>query len=1422
MSKRVTKILSLILTLVMFLSVSTPAFALGGDELGEGWDREIGEDEVLEAHDTVEEAEEELDYFQALDEDSGVQVTVEAPLGALPTLAEVRADRVEAEDVREAVNSVVEGNPQILLALDISFWLNGREIEPEDAVRVKISAPELEDKTNLTLVHIPDEAEPETVDLLPEEDLEFALGSNEIVFESDSFSTYVITWGEEPNAESATVHWGQMNGETFEEFDMANVVTLDTSADVISLAVDFEGKVFTSATYKPAEGDEIAIGSTLKKVDGKWQVETRVMNSETGELESVWINLNDGDEIFVVYTIPSEGSTPGEPQDPSKVPTPDTQKKVLVNADGTRTVVLDVTGTKVTEDNSFGANVLIVLDRTASMGIDMPNSTMTRWAAAKSAINTLVTTLSTGENAGNDIEFGLLDFVCPYGYNNGNSTNLGSYYYPAYYYIQDTLHHWNTAGAHANSGSYWTKNATAYNTNFIQQSNFTHPEDAGGTNWQAALRDTQTMLAANARDDDMTYVIFLTDGEPSIRGLTSTNLSTSGNLVNPALTEARTIVAMPNVKFYGVFVGDSSGYTTLNGLVTSAGGVKTINGTSSSAMQDEFAKIAQTIINDLYANNVSVDDGVPSLSSVSSGVVEGGVGGYEYYKVYPLTAASGGSYTYKVGDQTKTVTAAQISAGKDADGNLIYQEDGKYYIEVKWTENIAGASYNESNGVTWNLSSVDVQPGVTYRLKFKVWPSQEAYDYIADLNNGLVDPMPDEDELLEMGIDKNDEGIYYLLTNTHLKTTYSFKDETYVDEPEETPTSEMILPTTPIKITKIWNNELDAREASDVRLEVTKDGEPYLYDDEDAGIATAIPMTGAVKTGPNQWTQTNDTDIYISMGQLTRSATKNNDDTYDIEVISSGHDYTVIEPENFSYRWDLSADIYHPMVINGEPVVLIEVTKEAKAELPDAVKNLAQNKHIASGGKDYYAFHGELYVAQAGSNVLTAINDRRSNLIINKVVEETNAPADDVFAIKVTLDNPNDPHPGEEGYSDWYHTMWFYVSTEANNRDTIVILEDDQVEGATREVGGDPEGYWWFDNGGTVTVYLKAGQYLNFNNMGRGTNYTIEELDGEKMPEGYIFDKAETAADNKVQGETSTPGTVDTENPRKVTGTIDKPNTDYTVTYTNKYLGVFYVYHSSDLSVERFPMAVNGVAYKAASGDDAAVTFDIYALKKDGTLYGGYYSDYAGKSDGFDAAAAAALFEGDGDKIDADGMAYTYQAIKDGVAWSYDDGFDTIGTAMVPVSNTVYYLKEVPTGYLMPYTHYTYYKDESKYISSIWTISATDDLNYQKAGFVVVSKDMQAIMLKEMVIKAEHSTSSVTLTAAKVFKTKGVLDGYLGYADIDEFKTQDNVVMIRQYWTTKDGIQEFGVKMRQLSFGNCSITGLSKTDKDYEPLNAEP
>ena len=248
MSKRIIRVLSMVLTLVMMLSLSTPAFAWGGIDTGKGWDRQIDEDDFREIEPAEEVEEEEVyDYFQT-DGSDGYQVTVEAPMGSLPMLAELRAEPVEIEEIREAVESVVEGEANILVALDISFWMNGIEIEPEEAVRVKISAPELLDKTNLSVVHIPDGEDPEKVNLVDEEGLSFALGANEVAFEADSFSVYVVV-DDGQTDENARLHVH------FKQADGSDVEILVKKTDMKTETIDgVEVNHFEQVLYDPGVG----------------------------------------------------------------------------------------------------------------------------------------------------------------------------------------------------------------------------------------------------------------------------------------------------------------------------------------------------------------------------------------------------------------------------------------------------------------------------------------------------------------------------------------------------------------------------------------------------------------------------------------------------------------------------------------------------------------------------------------------------------------------------------------------------------------------------------------------------------------------------------------------------------------------------------------------------------------------------------------------------------------------------------------------------------------------------------------------------------------------------------------------------------------------------------------------------------------
>ena len=301
MSKRMTKVLSMILTLVMFLSVSTPAFAWGNIGIGEGWDRDIGEDEVRDFDVDVEEEKEEYDYFSTFDEETGINVTVEAPMGALPTLAEVRVEPVDPEAVREAVDSVTEGEREILLAMDISFWLEDDEIEPEEPVRVRIAAPELEGRSDLTVVHIPDEEEPESIDLITDEnDLKFELGTNEICFESGDFSIYAVV-GDHVISDSSrlTVNFIRKIGD--KETVITTVYVKNSDKYLAKEEDRVEGESYINdIVFDPGLGDGYQLGTNMFR---GWTIDAADANPDDGDPDTPNVYGANYDRNTKVYTI---------------------------------------------------------------------------------------------------------------------------------------------------------------------------------------------------------------------------------------------------------------------------------------------------------------------------------------------------------------------------------------------------------------------------------------------------------------------------------------------------------------------------------------------------------------------------------------------------------------------------------------------------------------------------------------------------------------------------------------------------------------------------------------------------------------------------------------------------------------------------------------------------------------------------------------------------------------------------------------------------------------------------------------------------------------------------------------------------------------------------------------------------------------
>ena len=127
-------------------------------------------------------------------------VNVLAPEGAFPPGTTMKATWVDASHVEEAVSIAVSectnGKLRDMRAVDITFIdADGHEIEPAEKITVAFSSDLIDTEDDSFVVHIDDEGSAEVMDALGEKELqqrEMTNEANELVIESDAFSTYVV------------------------------------------------------------------------------------------------------------------------------------------------------------------------------------------------------------------------------------------------------------------------------------------------------------------------------------------------------------------------------------------------------------------------------------------------------------------------------------------------------------------------------------------------------------------------------------------------------------------------------------------------------------------------------------------------------------------------------------------------------------------------------------------------------------------------------------------------------------------------------------------------------------------------------------------------------------------------------------------------------------------------------------------------------------------------------------------------------------------------------------------------------------------------------------------------------------------------------------------------------------------------------
>ena len=870
-------------------------------------------------------------------------------------------------------------------------------------------------------------------------------------FSVDGFSTYTMTWNY-GGSHSITVHYVDTNGNS-----VTPTRTPTFTDDDMFLIYDVEGYEYDSTHYGSLTGTSI---TPLVRSEGGWGY----YSHNRQYYNNGWNNLER--DIYVVYkkkATPPTGGTPAAPSfDGETWPDAPEFTKTSKNAgNGTNTISLTVTAPEKPVSKGAKADVIVVFDVSGSMNDNISSSDRTdRIDAAKDAVNTMAEKLLG--TAGNDVRMALVPFSTT-----GSKRSFGG---------QDFT-----------------------NSNSTYQSAVNSLTANGGTNWEQALRIANNMAVAN---DRATFIVFVTDGDPTFR-ISRGNVSDDDLDMNSgenyqfyrnnnifgtgstdpgsrnfefAVEEVKAIKAS-NKQFYAV--GVSADVTKVQNLTTQGGYAAdhAFLATSTTALNNAINSITSSIQATLGAGDIEMTDGITALTNAEMKVMQTvDPNSFKYYRYGGENNKYGNGYANKTEWTTR-------------------QADG-----------CGAATYNETKGaVEWNMGETfQLEDDVTYVVEFTVWPSQAAYDLVADLNNGIrtFDSLTPGEKAQVVEVTPptaTTTGSYALRTNTdELKATYSqtstsgntttISGEEGIEADFEVHKEDMALTSDYITVEKKWNNELDSRVVDGIDLTVTKDGTPYISD--------------ITLNDDNSWISEKE---YISAGLITKTS----DGRYNVR--EKGHDYTVTEPVEYSYYWDLTADTYRPMVIDGTLHVLIKDDNPSGAE-----------------GTAWYTIDGKKYRVADGSTNLVATNDRRSNLNLSKTVDaESNPDPDALFTYKITVTSKN----GAD--------VWFGAQDKDGNTVSIPTYSANVTPGT-----GTSEGSYSVHSGESFTITVKDGWNVRFFNLPTGSSYSIEET---TMPDGYGFKSVTSSADKD--------GASGTISGQKVTGDIDKPNNIYQTAYTNKIVG---------------------------------------------------------------------------------------------------------------------------------------------------------------------------------------------------------------------------------------------------------------------------
>ncbi len=675
-------------------------------------------------------------------------------------------------------------------------------------------------------------------------------------------------------------------------------------------------------------------------------------------------------------------------------------KTLKDNGDGTSTLSLSVTGDSTLSTTSSKADVIVVLDRSGSMSWGTGSGYRSRLQVAKSAINSLADTLLANNTASDPdkIRLSLVTFANYATTDITNTASLSSF--------QNTV-----------------RSIRA----------------DGGTNWEDALAAANSI---QTRDGAKKYVIFVSDGDPTFRntqgnrqfwqnradyeGHTSGGHTYYGtgdsddysNNYNYALQVAQTIAGGGSELYSVAAFGDVSDMQSFSESATGRTD-RYYSADDQDALNNAFSAIVQSITNSFGYKSVKITDGV--TDATSSTVLQSGSIASDF--TYTITDPDGKATTIALDSDGNIKTIN----GKTSDVTLTDSTGASYILGIGDPFPAASAS---DKTITWDLSALgQLLDGYEYKVSFKVWPSQDAYDTVAALLNGTKS-WDDVDHAQYTRTENSDGSYSYALkTNTEAKVDYTavktIDDSHGGTTTEETSGSAAYDQPDPIKlvsdsmgVSKKWVGDTALADDASVTLELYIDGQP-------SGKTVTL-------NADNKWKA----NVHIAPGLEA-----------DGQTLNAGHDYTLSEQSTTDSRFEYSAETAHPMIVDGK---------------------------LAVSDTD-------------GDSALTATNILKSSLNITKTVKDAShdgsADADTLFTYTIAV---SDAAHGEVWFS-------IGKDGKTQIFDADQIAQRVSGAQAEQDSDGKYTGYFHAASGTQVTVKVKDGENIYFPTLTTGSTYTVTE-----------------------------------------------------------------------------------------------------------------------------------------------------------------------------------------------------------------------------------------------------------------------------------------------------------------------------------------